>query len=89
MGQLHQIPKKMGQIKFKETPLLGIYMDILQTQRDENNQMKTETHCINDGEEMESISGSNRYTCHYCGSVWEIDREKGKVSRVEVIFEGH
>ena len=64
-------------------------MDILQTKRDENDMMKTETHCINDGQEMERISDSNRYTCHYCGSVWEIDREKGKVSKVEVIFEGH
>ena len=64
-------------------------MDIFQDERNENDKMKTETHCINDGEEMESISGSDRYTCHYCGSVWEINREEGKVTKVEVIFEGH
>lgn len=70
-------------------------MDILQAKRDEdgmkdtNDMMKSETHCINDGEEMERVSGSDRYTCHYCGSVWEINRDEGKVKKVEVIFEGH
>ena len=64
-------------------------MDILQAKRDENNMMKTETHCINDGQEMERVSQSDRYTCHYCGSVWEINRAEGKVTKVEVIFEGH
>lgn len=64
-------------------------MDIFQTKRDENNMMETGIYCLNDGKQMEQVTGEIRYTCHFCGSVWEIERENGKVKTVQVIFEGH
>lgn len=55
-----------------------------------NSMTETGVHCINDGQEMELVTGEIRYTCHYCGSVWEIEKGKGgQIIRVEVIFEGH
>lgn len=58
--------------------------------KSENNMMATGMHCLNDGEEMEVVTGEIRYTCHFCGSVWEIARdETGKPKTVEVLFGGH
>lgn len=51
---------------------------------EENDKTKTGVHCPKDGTEMESVSASDRYTCHWCGGIYRV--QNGEV--IEAWFEG-
>lgn len=63
-------------------------MDILQTQRTANDLSKSGKFCFQDGNELEIVSETTRYTCHFCGGVYETHEEKGQLVKIEVHFEG-
>ncbi len=50
---------------------------------------KSGRYCINDGQELEKVSGEARWTCHTCGAVWSFKHSQdGRVESIEVIFGG-
>ena len=75
----------MGQAKLQTIPLLGLGVDLPETERFENDMTRSGCFCPKDGNELEKVSQENRYTCHYCGGIYELD-EEGKVK--EGWFEG-
>ena len=52
---------------------------------EENDKTKTGRFCPKDGVEMEAVSESDRYTCHWCGGIFRLN-EKGDIE--ETWFEG-
>lgn len=74
----------MDQAWTENLPLPGICMALFYSQDESNDMTKSGQFCPKDGNEMEKVSGHNRYTCHWCGGIREYDKE-GKES---VWFEG-
>lgn len=60
-------------------------MGLSQDERFENDMTKTGKFCPSDSHELEKVTGENRYTCHFCGGIFQLD-EKGQVC--EGWFEG-
>ena len=52
--------------------------------KEANDKTKTGVFCPKDKEEMESVSDSDRFTCHWCGGIYRV--VDGKIE--EVWFEG-
>lgn len=67
----------MDPAKLPKEPLLGMGMDLPQDERDANDMTKTGKFCPKDGEELEKVSEENRYTCHYCGGIFQLGKEGG------------
>jgi hypothetical protein len=65
--------------------LSGIYMDLSQDKRFENDMTKSGVFCPKDNNELEKVSSSDMHVCHWCGGQWRVD-EKGEITEVQ--FEG-
>ena len=63
-------------------------MDVFPSQTNEVDMTKTGRFCIQDGKELEQVSMTNVYVCHWCGGQYIIDSKNGKVSSVSIQFEG-
>ena len=53
-------------------------MGLSDNERSANDMCRTGKFCPTDDYELEQVTGENRYTCHVCGGIFELD-EEGKV----------
>ena len=51
-------------------------MGLSEDERLANDLTRTNQFCPKDGSELERVSQENRYTCHYCGGIFQLG-EKG------------
>lgn len=64
-------------------------MGVSKDERFENDMTKSGKRCPNESckdfkEDLEKVSGEKRYTCHYCGAIFEYDEE----DKANAWFEG-
>jgi hypothetical protein len=48
-------------------------MDISDSEKLKNDMMRSGKFCLNDNTELEKVSEENRFVCHFCGGVFELD----------------
>lgn len=59
-------------------------MDLPESEKLKNDMTRTGQFCPNDKHELEKVSNEDRYTCHWCGGIFIIEKDTIK----EAWFEG-
>ena len=69
-------------------------MAIPENKATENDMTESGRFCFADGNQLEKVTGEERYSCHYCGGTYTYEeyknaKEDGRVADIGIWFKGH